>query len=233
MWRARIEEAVALGQKLEVYYQHGMVGRGKVDSWEALSTDAMRRDRLQARRERFYRAVLRWAEGEGEGGGEAGEEQQRSSNLSSSSSSSSSSQPSLPSSMLSASAAGVSLSAWTAEQKADFLALSDEDRDDSSGGRPGSDQRDQLEALFLSTLSTADRAFHEKHVGLGNSQKAEVNKASRACMHPLYPHPSSYTHARFLLPHFPLTGAHKSHSRPLSHLLFSSFCSSLLLVLAR
>merc|ERR1719208_438529 len=50
--------------------------------------------------------------------------------------------------------------------------MSSAERDDEF--RPGSDRADAKQSLFLASLSDDERDFLLGHVGLGNSQKAEV-----------------------------------------------------------
>ena len=53
LWRGHVRKAVALGQRLQVYYFEGRKGQGKVASWEACREDAVRRDSFWPRRRAF------------------------------------------------------------------------------------------------------------------------------------------------------------------------------------
>ena len=53
LWRRHVKKAVALGQRLQVYFVEGRNGQGKVASWEALREDAIKRDAFWPRRRAF------------------------------------------------------------------------------------------------------------------------------------------------------------------------------------
>ena len=57
MWRGHINEAVANGQKLQVYFFEGRVGQGKIESWEACHDDAIKRDSFRSRRGAFLSSL--------------------------------------------------------------------------------------------------------------------------------------------------------------------------------
>jgi hypothetical protein len=59
-------------------------------------------------------------------------------------------------------------------EKARLETFSAVPRDDSTGELPGTDQEDEEGLMFLASLQDDDREFLEQHLGLGNSQKAEV-----------------------------------------------------------
>jgi hypothetical protein len=65
LWRAHIQEAVGLEQRLQVFYQEGLTGRGQIKStatvtaWEACRGDALRRDALRNTRSVFLDALPR------------------------------------------------------------------------------------------------------------------------------------------------------------------------------
>ena len=52
-----MRKAVALGQRLQVYYFEGRKGQGKVASWEACREDAVRRDSFWPRRRAFLSSL--------------------------------------------------------------------------------------------------------------------------------------------------------------------------------
>jgi hypothetical protein len=60
------------------------------------------------------------------------------------------------------------------QEKARLDRMSNERRDDSMGEAPGSERGDEEERMFVVALREDDRRFYERHIGLGNSQKAEV-----------------------------------------------------------
>jgi hypothetical protein len=66
------------------------------------------------------------------------------------------------------------LAALPVEQQHQLDLLSSEPRDDSKGEKPGSERSDEEHRVFLTSLPDEDQRFLESHVGLGNSQKAEV-----------------------------------------------------------
>ena len=57
LWRGHVRKALALGQRLQVYYFDGRKGKGKVASWEALHEDAVRRDSFWPRRRAFLSSL--------------------------------------------------------------------------------------------------------------------------------------------------------------------------------
>ena len=54
LWRRNIELARKWDAKLLVYYPQGMVGKGKVLSWETLGEEYLRREDIRSRRQAFY-----------------------------------------------------------------------------------------------------------------------------------------------------------------------------------
>jgi hypothetical protein len=60
-------------------------------------------------------------------------------------------------------------------EKARLDTLPIEQRDDTvKGVSPGSERADEEDRLFKASLSEDEQLFLESHLGLGNSQKAEV-----------------------------------------------------------
>jgi hypothetical protein len=57
LWRRHVDEAVAKGQQLQVYYFNGRIGAGKVESWAACKDDAIKRDKLWSSRQAFLRGL--------------------------------------------------------------------------------------------------------------------------------------------------------------------------------
>jgi hypothetical protein len=66
------------------------------------------------------------------------------------------------------------LAALSEEEKSRMETMSNEARDDSRGEPPGSVRGDEEERIFVAALPEDERRFYEGHMGLGNSQKAEV-----------------------------------------------------------
>eukprot|EP00935_MAST-01C_sp_MAST-1C-sp1_P001373 g1373.t1 len=59
LWRQHIDEAVARGQRLQVYYLENRVGEGKNDSWGTCKDEAIMRDTFWRRKQAFLAALSR------------------------------------------------------------------------------------------------------------------------------------------------------------------------------
>jgi hypothetical protein len=57
LWRQHVATAVSLNQRLQVFFFEGRIAQGKIESWDALSADAIQRKELASSRRKFLKTL--------------------------------------------------------------------------------------------------------------------------------------------------------------------------------